>query len=182
MPLSSSGYFFPGSPAPPAYGSGVGSTGRGPMDVWLIGSNITLSATLSASDGTTNVELVSLSGTTYSNSSSFTGDQYSIVFGPQDVQFWSNIAVTVINNSSNNIKSGSVEWSPDNVAWERDWETTTFSNLTSSVNAAIAASGTVRSMQISDSSRRYLRLRLFPSGAGGALTGSTNVVVTVNNG
>ena len=170
----SGSYFYPGQyGGAPAPGSGIPYVGRGPVDAYIVGG-VTLSATLSASDGTTNVEIISLSGTQYSTSSSFVGDAYSVVFGPLDVSNFSNVAITVINNHGTNIlKSGSVEFSPNNSQWETDWNLDTFSGL---------AVGGVRSMQISNNSRRYLRVRAWPSGAAGASTGSTDTYVNVNVG
>lgn len=105
-------------------------------------------------------------------SSSFTGDSYTTIFGPLDVSRWNNIRVSLINNSSNNLKSGTIEVSPNNSNWE-SVGSASFSPLTSSGMASI---------QLSDVSNQYLRVRAWPSGSAGALTGSVLVVVTANCG
>src|SRR5579859_2644691 len=56
----------------------------------------------------------SVSASVWENSSSFVGSNYSVVFGPIDFSLWKNLALTVINNSPNNIQSASIEWSPNN--------------------------------------------------------------------
>jgi len=117
---------------PSTYGHGsetkaIGS--RGPIDVWILNSS---SIVLSSSDGTTNVELVSLSGCIYSNTSSFSGQNWHTAIGPVDISLWSNVCLTVVNNYSNNLQSGSVEFSPDATNWEQNWDRDTFANLTSS--------------------------------------------------
>ena len=172
MPLSGSAnvYFYPGvKEAAPAIGSGVRAVGQGPIDAYIIGG-ITLSATLSASDGTTNVELVSLSQSITNLSSAFSGANYHIALGPVDVSLWTNLAITLVNNSSNNLESGSVEFSPNNNNWETDWDTVTF------------ASSATRSMQILGNSRRWLRVRAISSGGTGALTGSLDAFLHAQNG
>lgn len=173
MPLSGSAnaYFYPGVPTPPAQGSGIPYTGRGPVDAFIIGG-VTLSATLSASDGTTNTELVSLSGTVLNQSSTFSANDYSTVFTATDVQLWSNLAITLVNNSVNNLKSASVDFSPNNSNWEV-WDSSTFATLSSS---------TVLSMQVSSNSRKWLRIRAWSSGSGGSNTGSLDIYITTNNG
>jgi len=109
-----------------------------------------------------------------SNSSSFVGDDWSIIIGPLDVQRWSNIALTVVNNhGTNKLESGSVEFSANGTQWEDDWDVATFAGL---------GVGNVRSMQIAGNSRKFLRVRAIPSGSDGALTGSTDVIVHLNNG
>ena len=178
MPLQdlnvSGSYFYAGNAGlgAPATGSGVPYVGRGPVDSFIIGG-VTLSATLQPTDGSTDVEVVSLSGTEFSNSSSFSGSDYTVVFGPQEVEIYGNLAITLINNSENNLESGSVEFSPNNSQWETDWDVTTFAALSSSA---------VRSMQISSNSRRYLRIRAISSGSGGALTGSLDIYLNTNTG
>jgi len=79
----------------------------------------------------------------------------------------------VINNSVNNLKSGSIEWSANNSNWETDWNLSAIGALTSSG---------VTSVQISENSRKYLRVRAFPSGAAGAISGSIDVYIHTNNG
>ena len=158
----------------PAQGSGIAAVGRGPIDAFIIGG-VTLSASLSSSDGTQDVEIVSVSGTIFQNSSSFLGNSYSILFGPTDVSKYPNLAITLVNNhATNKLESGSVEFSPNNIAWETDWNVSTFANL--------AANGGVRSMQITGNSRKWLRVRGIPSGSTGAFTGSIDVYVHGNNG
>lgn len=122
-----------------------------------------------------NVTLASLSGTIYQNSSSFSGANYHIALGPIDVSLASNFAITLINNhATNRLESGSVEFSPNNSQWETDWNTTSL--------AGLAANGGVRSMQVSSNSRKWLRVRVIPSGSGGQLTGSIDAFLHVNNG
>lgn len=41
----------------------------------------------------------------FNNSSSFVGEAYSTVFGPQDLSEYSTISITWVNNSVNNLKS-----------------------------------------------------------------------------
>jgi hypothetical protein len=121
------------------------------------------------------VELVSLSGTIYNTSSSFSGSSYHIVLGPIDVSLFSNFAITLINNHpTNKLESGSVEFSPNSSNWETDWDVQTF--------AGLAANGGIRSMQVAGNSRKYLRVRGIPSGSGGALTGSIDAYLHTNNG
>lgn len=175
MPLSG-GYYYPGQvgAAAPPLGSGIPYVGRGPVEAYIIGG-VTLSASLSASDGTTNIELVSLSSSIFNTTSSFSGANYHTCLGPIDVKLWTNLSLTLVNNNgTNKLESGSVEFSPDNNAWETDWDKTTFVGLT--------AAGGVRSMQITGNSRRWMRVRVIPSGATGALTGSIDAYLHVNNG
>ncbi|MDP3763674.1 MAG: hypothetical protein Q8Q92_03435 [bacterium] len=123
-------------------------------------------------DGTTDVELVTLSGTVFSQTGTFSADAYSTVFTATNVQYWSNLAITLINNSVNNLKSASIDFSPNNSNWEI-WDTTTFTTLSSSA---------ILSMQIAGNSRRWLRVRAWSSGSVGSNTGSLDVYVTTNNG
>lgn len=142
---------------------------QGVVDVNVIGGNVVLSA----SDGKTDVEIISISGSEISNTTTILGDSYSTMLSSQDVSFWSNIALTVVNTGAETLESGSVEFSPDNTNWETDWDTNTFSGLTA---------GSTRSMQISGNSRKYMRMRGISSGSAGALTGSFDVYLHVNNG
>jgi len=172
MPISGS-YFYPGVYSPPAQGSGIAGVGRGPVDAYIIGG-VNLSATLEPSDGTTNVELTTLSGSITSLSSTFVGANHSIVLGPVDVSRWTNIAITLVNNhATNRLESGSVEFSPNSTNWETDWDVASLAGL---------AVGDTKSMQITGNSRRYLRVRVIPSGSAGALTGSIDAYLHVNNG
>ncbi len=174
MPLSGT-YYYPGQYTPPAAGSGQPGVGRGPIDVYIAGGIVAITATLEPTDGTTNIELVSLSGTIVRNSSSFSGSSYTVLLPATDVSKFSNLAITLVNHHpTNRLESGSVEFSPDNSAWETDWDTETF--------AGLAAAGTVRSMQIFGNSRRYVRVRGIPSGSAGALTGSIDAYLHTNNG
>jgi hypothetical protein len=126
--------------------------------------------------GIREVELVSLSGTTYQNSSSFSGSDWHIVIGPTDISMWSNVSITLVNNHvTNKLQSGSVEFSVNSASfWETDWDVNTFAGLT--------ANGGVRSMQIAGNSRKWIRVRVIPSGSSGALTGSVDAYLHVNNG
>ena len=103
-------------------------------------------------------------------SSIFVGDAYSVVLGPIDVSDWSNYKVFIVNNSVNNLKSGSVEVSPNNSNWEV-LNTASFLALTSSGMA---------SFQVSNVSNQYLRVRAWPSGSGGAVSGSVSVILNAN--
>ncbi len=120
------------------------------------------------------VSVTSLSGTEYSSSASFTGSAWNVVYGPQNISAFSNVAITLVNNSPNRLESGSIEFSPDNVNYETDWDTHTFASLSSS--------GGIRSMQIAGNSRKWLRIRAIPSGSGGQLTGSLVIYIHTNNG
>jgi hypothetical protein len=106
-------------------------------------------------------------------SATFTGDTYSVVFGPSDISKWSNVAITLVNNSVNNLKSGSVEFSPNASHWEA-----LPGNLSSAFNP-LTSSG-VGSMQVTGNSRRYLRIRAIPSGTAGGNSGSLGIFVHVN--
>lgn len=230
LPGSSASYIYPGQfgGAPPP-GSGVAAAGRGPVDVYIIGSNIsggtastvsfggvpqpvfitsgssggggstTISGTvvitgtvnfggvaqpITGNVGFNSPQPVFLSGTSFAPvttiltssttevSSTFTGNSYSVVFGPTDVSLFSNVALTIINNAATAILSASIEWSPNNSQFEV-WDTISFANL---------QPATVKSMQISGNSRKFLRVRMIPSGSGGQLTGSTDIFVNANNG
>lgn len=105
----------------------------------------------------------------FSNSAVFLGDNYAVVYGPQDLSQFNVISVSLLNNSSNSLKSGTIEWSPDNINWEVV-DSGTFFNL---------AGSTLKSTQIVDNCRRYMRVRAWTSGSGGALTGNLDVYVTV---
>jgi hypothetical protein len=113
---------------------------RGPLDVYILNSG---NIVLSHSDGPTHVELTTLSGVVYTQTSSFSGTNWHIALSPKDITLWSNVALTVVNNYSNNLQSGSVEFSPDNSNWETNWDVDTFANLTSS-----GGTGNILSMQI----------------------------------
>ena len=152
----------------PTKGSGTPYVGRGPIDAYIVNSS-----SLSISGGSINVT-TSNSGAIYQQSSSFnTETTWSTVFAATDLALWSNISVTMINNSMHNLKSASLEWSPNNSNFEQ-WDTTTFQTLSSSA---------ILSMQIGSNSRRYFRIRAQSSGS--ALygnTGSLDVYVIVNDG
>jgi len=141
---------------------------RGPLDVWLLNSG---SFVLSAADGTTDVEVRTLSGTVFSLSAVFEGWDLAIALSSTDVSQYSNLAITLVNHSTHNIESASVEFSPNSVNWATDWDTTTFASLTSSG---------VRSLQIAGNSRNYVRIRAISSGSltDGAGTGPTGSLMT----
>lgn len=103
-------------------------------------------------------------------SSTFSGDQYVTVLGPVDVGDYSNITVTLINNSVNNIKSGSIQVSPDSSNWIT-MNSEIFANLTSS--GMMTASFVNRAFD-------YLRVQVWPSGSDGAISGSVNAFVSMN--
>lgn len=137
----------------------VSKDGRGPIDVEI----------------SAGVQLASLSASVVSLSSTFVGNSWTVVLPATDVSKYSNVAVTLVNNhATNKLESGSVEFSPNNANWETDWDVTTF--------AGLAAAGGINSLQISGNSRKYLRVRVIPSGATGAFTGSVDAYLTVNNG
>lgn len=102
------------------------------------------------------------------SSASFLGEAYTTVFGPLNVSRWSTYRVSIINNSTNNLKSGSIEISPNNSNWEV-LHSATFSPLTSSGFASYQASG---------QSNNWLRVRAWSSGSAGAITGSLQVMLT----
>lgn len=104
-------------------------------------------------------------------SSTFLGNAFSVVLGPIDISRWKNYKVSIANNSVNNLKSGSIEVSPDQVNWEV-LNSSSFTPLTSS-----GFSGT----QFSNLSNTFLRVRGWPSGSGGGLTGSLRVTLNLNN-
>lgn len=111
---------------------------------------------------------------TYTSSVTLSGNaDYSIALSSTDVSRWSNVAISVENNGAMKIESGSIEWSPDGAVWETDWDLSTFDDI---------AVGALTSAQVSGNSRKYLRVRLIPSGSGGTFTGSANINVTCNNG
>lgn len=105
-----------------------------------------------------------------STSSSFLGDSFSVVFGPMDVVKYRNYKISMINNSVNNLKSGSLEVSANGTNWEVV-NSASFLNLTSS--------GIV-TVQLSDVSNQSLRVRAWTSGATGGFSGSTLVILTAN--
>lgn len=105
-------------------------------------------------------------------SASFVGNAYSTVFGPIDTSKWNNVKVSIINNSVNNLISGSVEVSPNNSNWE---------SVGSASFAALTSSG-IASLQLTGVSNQLLRFRAWPSGSGGGSSGSLLVIVTANNG
>jgi hypothetical protein len=111
-----------------------------------------------------------------SGSSSFSGNAYTVILGPIDVSKYSNYKISVINNSVNNLKSGSVEVSPDNVNWESIGGYVGSSSFTPLTSSGMA------SVQITGASNQLLRVKAWPSGSGGGLTGSLRVVVTANCG
>lgn len=108
-------------------------------------------------------------------SATFVGNTYQTVFGPSDISKWPNITITLVNNSVNNLKSGSVEFSPNGTNWEQ-----LPNNLSSSFNP-LTSSG-FGSMQITGNSRKYLRIRAIPSGTAGGNSGSLAIYVDVNRG
>jgi hypothetical protein len=107
-------------------------------------------------------------------SSTFTtgsiGSNPAIVLGPVDVGKYSNYTITMINNSVNNLISGSVQISPNGTNWITMYSAN-FVNLTSSGMAS--ASFTSRS-------DKYVRAVAYPSGSGGAVTGSIDCYITAN--
>jgi hypothetical protein len=108
---------------------------------------------------------------TVSLSSTFLGEVYAVVLGPVDISHWSNWRVSLVNNSVNNLKSGSVDISPDGTNWV-SYHTASFSPLTSSGWNTYQASGV---------SVSQLRVRAWPSGSDGGLSGSVNVILNANN-
>jgi hypothetical protein len=165
---ATSSYVHPGNnTAFPAYGSAVAAQGRGPVDAYIIGSTaitasipdyewisasifeikpgVAITASITPST-IVNTRTISISGTVFSLSSTFTASDWNIIFGPQDVMEISNLAITIINNHPvSTLISGSVEWSPNNVNYETDWDVTTFLGL---------APGGINYMQISSNSRK----------------------------
>ena len=107
-------------------------------------------------------------------SSTFTtgsiGSNPAIVLGPIDVGNFSNYTITMINNSVNNLISGSVQISPNGTNWITMYSAI-FVNLTSSGMAS--ASFTARS-------DKYVRAVAYPSGSGGKVTGSIDCYITMN--
>lgn len=144
---------------------GYGNTGN-PLAVAIVSGS---AGGGGASTGTSTI--IAFSGAVIEQSSSFTGNAYVVVLNATDCSQYADIALTLINNSTNIVASASVEWSPNNTQWETTWDTTSF--------AGLAANGAVRSMQILGNSRRYLRVRAIP---GGTLTGSLDVFLNVRVG
>lgn len=108
----------------------------------------------------------------FQNSSSFVGDDFSVLLGPLDVSQWSNFTITLVNNGSEILESGSVEVSPNATDWE----------VVDNAFFAGLAAGALTSSTYTESSYRNLRVRGIPSGSGGALTGSVDAYLTTNNG
>lgn len=108
---------------------------------------------------------------TFGASGTFIGDAYSVVLSGTYIGAWGNVTVSIINNSVNNLKSGSIEVSPNDVNWIV-LNTSIFSPLTSSGMAQYSMTG---------SNHQMLRVRVWPSGSTGALTGSVQVIVNVSN-
>lgn len=102
-----------------------------------------------------------------SASSTFLGNAFSVVFGPVDISKYKNWKVYLFNNSVNNLKSGSVELSPDGSTWEVI-HSSSFTPLTSSGFASYMMTGSVNP---------FLRIRAWPSGSAGGLSGSVNVIL-----
>jgi hypothetical protein len=151
----------------PAKGSGIPYVGRGPIDAYIVNS-----ASISMAPGA--VISTALSGVVYQQSSTFnTETTWSTVFNSTDLSLWSNISVTLVNNSVHNLKSASLEWSPNNINFEQ-WDVDTFRTLSSSV---------ALSMQIGSNSRRYFRIRAQSSGSQAlGNTGSLDIYVIANDG
>lgn len=103
-------------------------------------------------------------------SASFSANALQVVFGPVSILKYDNYKVSLINNSSNNLLSGTVEVSPDNANWEV-LNSASFAALTSSAMASYQATGL---------SNNYLRVRAQSSGAAGSNTGSLLVVLVAN--
>ena len=175
MITGSTGYNYPGvygQGGAPALGSAAAYMGKGPIAAFIIGSSGTITTTAGPSTGVQQTQITSLSGTIIEQSSSFTGNAYSIVLASTDLALYANVALTLINNSANVLQSCSLEWSPNNSQFET-WDTTSFAGL---------GVGLVKSMQILGNSRRYFRVRAIPSGSGGQLTGSLDVFIHANVG
>jgi len=115
---------------------------------------------------------VQSSAEVFQNSSSFFGADYATVIGPLNIGKWNNFTITLVNNGSDQLESGSIEVSPNSNNWEV---------IDDSFFAGLAA-GAMSSSQYTESSYRYLRVRAITSGSGGALTGSIDAYVSVNNG
>ena len=107
-------------------------------------------------------------------SSTFTtgsiGSSGAVVLGPISVGAYKDYTVTMINNSVNNLISGSVQVSVDGTNWTNT-ATSQFTNLTSSG---------VASASFVDRTDRYVRALAYPSGANGAVTGSINCYIVLN--
>jgi len=108
-------------------------------------------------------------------SSTFTtgsmGSNPAVVLGPLDASAFNNYTVTMVNNSVNNLISGSVQVSPNGVNWGTI-HSSQFTNLTSSGMASASFAARCD---------RYVRAIAYPSGsvAGGA-SGSIDCYVTMN--
>jgi hypothetical protein len=164
------GYNYPGVfGGGPAKGSGIPYIGRGPIDAYIVNSGA-----LSLSIGAGTTITTALSGVAYQQSSTFnTETTWSTVFNSTDMSLWSNISVSLINNSVHNLKSASLEWSPNNSNFEQ-WDVGTFQSLSSSA---------MLSMQISGNSRRWFRIRAQSSGSAAlGNTGSLDIYVIANDG
>jgi hypothetical protein len=107
---------------------------------------------------------------TFTSSATFVGDAYSVVFGPVDTSRWYDFAITLTNNSVNNLKSGSVEASYDGTNWTVV-NSTFFSPLTSSGTSTL-----VISRLFTASLYPSMRVRAWASGSGGGISGSVGVV------
>ncbi len=100
----------------------------------------------------------------------FNGTAFASIVPALDVHSYTNIAVTLKNNSSNKLISASIEFSPDAVSWE-----------TISSSFAEFAASAIGSIQINNNSRHYFRLRGVASGSGGANSGSIQAWIDANN-
>lgn len=107
-----------------------------------------------------------------SGSSSFVGEGYATILGPVDVSKYSNYKVFVINNSVNNLKTGSLEVSANGTNWEI-LHSASFSPLTSS--------GYIVYQTTTPMTNVMLRFRGWASGSGGGITGSLWVALAANN-
>jgi hypothetical protein len=107
-------------------------------------------------------------------SSTFTtgsmGSNPAVVLGPIDVSAYNNYTVTMVNNSANKLISGSVQVSPNGSNW---------GTINYVAFADLASSG-IASASFTARSDKYVRAIAYPSGSGGAVTGSIDCYITMN--
>lgn len=103
-------------------------------------------------------------------STSFTGSGYVIALSATDVSQYPNFTVTMINNGANNLFSGTIEESPNQVNWI----------VLSSTFSLLPSGGGMQVATFSNVGYKWIRVRAVASGAAGALTGSTDTFLTMN--
>lgn len=97
------------------------------------------------------------------------GASCTTILASTDILSYARVALTINNTGANAIDNVIVQLSPDGTTWE-NWDATTFASLSAT------AGSTMKSIQLGDNSRHYIRVQ-----ARAAANTSADVWLTLSN-